>query len=92
MSSTWRGARVVEWVCLENRSTRKGTGGSNPSLSAKQARERGACCSRERSKLACRSDREQQAQHAERVGCLKPPPSGKARLEQSFPLRQPAPR
>ena len=29
-----RGARVVEWVCLENRSARKGTGGSNPSLSA----------------------------------------------------------
>ena len=31
---TRRGARVVERVCLENRSTRKGTGGSNPSLSA----------------------------------------------------------
>ena len=29
-----RGARVVDRVCLENRCARKGTGGSNPSLSA----------------------------------------------------------
>jgi hypothetical protein len=30
----WRGARAAEWTGLENRSTRNGTGGSNPSLSA----------------------------------------------------------
>ena len=29
-----RGARVVEWDGLENRCARKGTEGSNPSLSA----------------------------------------------------------
>ncbi len=34
----WRGARVVDRVCLENRCARKGTGGSNPSLSAKAGR------------------------------------------------------
>ena len=31
---SWRGARVVEWGGLENRYTRKGIEGSNPSLSA----------------------------------------------------------
>ena len=31
----WRGARVVEWAALEMRCTRKGTGSSNPPLSAK---------------------------------------------------------
>ena len=30
----WRGGRVVECGGLENRYTRKGIGGSNPSLSA----------------------------------------------------------
>jgi hypothetical protein len=30
----WRGGRVVDGSGLENRRTRKGTGGSNPSLSA----------------------------------------------------------
>jgi hypothetical protein len=30
----WRGGRVVYRTCLENRSARKGTEGSNPSLSA----------------------------------------------------------
>ena len=32
----WRGGRAVECVGLENRYTRKGTGGSNPPLSAVQ--------------------------------------------------------
>ena len=32
---------MVDRVCLENRSARKGTGGSNPSLSANAAREAG---------------------------------------------------
>src|SRR5271167_2298449 len=31
---TWRGGRVVDGSGLENRHTRKGIGGSNPSLSA----------------------------------------------------------
>src|SRR5204863_7468280 len=31
---TWRGGRVVDGGGLENHCTRKGTGGSNPSLSA----------------------------------------------------------
>ena len=34
-SMSWRGGRVVECTALEMRHTRKGIGGSNPSLSAK---------------------------------------------------------
>ena len=33
--SEWRNGRVVEGAGLENRCTRKGTGGSNPSSSAR---------------------------------------------------------
>jgi hypothetical protein len=37
LENGWRGARVVEWDGLENRCTRKGTVGSNPTLSARES-------------------------------------------------------
>ena len=48
----WRGARVVDRVCLENRSARKGTGGSNPSLSANAARAAGDRGTKKEAELA----------------------------------------
>jgi hypothetical protein len=41
-SGVWRGGRVVDGGGLENHCTRKGTGGSNPSLSAILPRSTGA--------------------------------------------------
>ncbi len=72
-----RGARVVDRVCLENRSTRKGTGGSNPSLSAdRKPLPKGGFCAQKRAERSSsermRIKAEREAQAAE--GRSLPPP------------------